>query len=89
MIVGDLDVVGVALSPAKAHSPLIVDADAVLSVPLARELLQLIAWWNPQILERFRFVLPLEVLTVPACTVRYHRPTNSCQAKARTPVATA
>jgi len=54
MIVSDLDVVSVAFSPPKAHPPLIVDPDAVLSLAILRELLEPVAWRNPQILERLR-----------------------------------
>jgi len=44
MIVRYLDVVGVAVAPAEADSPLIVDPDAVLTGAIATQLLQPIAW---------------------------------------------
>jgi hypothetical protein len=36
MVVDDLDIVCVAIRPAKADAPLVVDADTVLSAPLDR-----------------------------------------------------
>jgi hypothetical protein len=56
MIISDLNVMGVAVSPGKANPPLIVDADAVLAFPVPYELFQAIARWSPQVLERFRRV---------------------------------
>jgi hypothetical protein len=35
MVVDDLDIVGVTISPDKAEPPLVVDADAILSSPTA------------------------------------------------------
>lgn len=51
MIVDDLDVVGVAVDPAEADAPLVVDADAVLAGPVAAELLEAIARRDAQVLE--------------------------------------
>ena len=46
VIVHDLDFFGVAVGPAKANSPLIVDSDAVLPTPVTRELFESIGWWD-------------------------------------------
>jgi hypothetical protein len=52
VIVHDLDLVGVSVVPDEAHTPLIVDPHAVLPPSLARERLETIARWCPQIAQR-------------------------------------
>lgn len=42
MVVGDLDVVGITTLPYETDSPLLVDADAVLTFPAAAKSLQMI-----------------------------------------------
>ena len=69
----DLHVVHVAVSPPKAHPPLIIDPDAVLSLAIPRELLEPVAWWNPQILERFCAVSPEDLLGLPVTEAPNHR----------------
>jgi hypothetical protein len=54
MIVNDLYLVGVTISPAKTDPPLIVDANAVLPGAIASELLESVPWWHPEIVQRFR-----------------------------------
>jgi hypothetical protein len=56
VIVDDLDVVGVAVLPAEADSPLVIDANAVLSGAVPLELFQAIARWNPKVVELLRGV---------------------------------
>ena len=51
VVVCDLDVVGVASLPPEADPSLVVDADAVLTLSVARELLETIARGNPHILQ--------------------------------------
>jgi hypothetical protein len=51
MVVDDLDIVGVAITPAEADAPLVVNSDAVLPFALPGELLQPITGWCPQVLE--------------------------------------
>ena len=51
MIIHDLNVEGVAVLPAKADPPLIIDVNAMLAGPTAFELLQTVARWNAEILE--------------------------------------
>ncbi len=51
MVVHDLDVVGVTSVPPKTYSPLVVDADAVLSSPVPGESLQPISGRDPKVLE--------------------------------------
>ena len=48
MVVDDLDVVGVAFRPPEADAPLIVDANAVLSLSIATERFQAVAWRRAQ-----------------------------------------
>ena len=54
MIVDNLDIVGVTVSPAKADSPLIVDANAVLPTTISSQLFQPIGRWDPEIIKRSR-----------------------------------
>ena len=49
MIVGDFDVQGIAVSPAEADPPLIVDPDAVLTPPIPGQLFKAISGRNSQI----------------------------------------
>ena len=49
MIVDDFYIMGIALAPDKADAPLIVDSDAILAAPAARELFQPIAWRNAEV----------------------------------------
>lgn len=53
MIINDLHVVGVLTDPFKANPPLIVDSDAVLSLPITAQLFKSIGKWNQQIIEFF------------------------------------
>lgn len=56
MIIDDLHVVRVTILPAEAHAPLIIDANAMLSRPIAPELLEPIPRRHAEILELFRSV---------------------------------
>jgi hypothetical protein len=51
VVVNDLDVEGVTRAPTEAHSPLIVDANAVLSRSVATELLEAVARWYAEIIQ--------------------------------------
>ncbi len=50
MIIDNLYVVGIPISPLKANTPLVVDPDAVLACTIVGEFLQAICGWNPEIL---------------------------------------
>jgi hypothetical protein len=63
MIVDDLEVICVAISPNEANPPLIVDPDAVLALPIRSKVLQPIARWCPEITEASG-VLDLHELSV-------------------------
>ena len=51
MVIHDLDILCVAIMPAETDSPLVVDADAVLTLPAACQFLESIAWRDSQILD--------------------------------------
>ena len=51
MIIYDFDVFRESIRPMKTDSPLIIDANAVLTGTAAFERLKAIAGWNPQILK--------------------------------------
>jgi hypothetical protein len=48
MIIFDLDVERVAVVPFKAHPPLFVDADCILSVPVAAKSMKYVLWIQHQ-----------------------------------------
>jgi hypothetical protein len=62
MVIHNLNIERVRALPDKAHSPLIVDADAVLSGPGSGELLKAISRGNSQILKPFSGVQDEELL---------------------------
>jgi hypothetical protein len=51
MIIHNFDIVHITTLPSKANSPLIIDTDAVLPLPVAFQRFKLIAGRLPQILE--------------------------------------
>jgi hypothetical protein len=51
VIIHDLDVIGVTGLPAKAYPPLVIDANAVLTAPIALECFQPVTRWRPQIIQ--------------------------------------
>ncbi|HYN82834.1 MAG TPA: hypothetical protein VES88_15200 [Gemmatimonadaceae bacterium] len=51
MVVNELNVMRIPILPAKAHTRLLVDANAVLSGSLAFELLESVAGWDSEIIE--------------------------------------
>ena len=51
MVVNYLHILGALRSPHKANSPLIVDADAVLPLPISSQSFELIAWRHAQIIK--------------------------------------
>jgi hypothetical protein len=56
VIIDDLDIVGMSRSKSEADSPLVIDADAVLAVTIAAQLLQTISRRDAQIVQRDRGV---------------------------------
>jgi len=61
MVVGHLDVVGVAVDEAEANPPLVVDCDRVLSLSVGAEFVEPVARRNPEIVEAIRQVDVLEL----------------------------
>ena len=51
MIVDDLDSFRRAFSPDKAQSPLVVDPDAVLTLPVAVQCIEAVSWDRRQVLQ--------------------------------------
>ena len=49
VIVGDLDLESIALPPDEANSPLVIDPNAVLTLAVAREFLEVVSRRNIQI----------------------------------------
>ena len=70
MIVDDFDVIGIASGPPEADAPLVVDANTVLTVAIAFELLEAIARRCPEILEPHRRVYVAELSEHDAAEVR-------------------
>jgi hypothetical protein len=62
VVVDDLDVERLALTPAKTQALLLVDADAVLTFAIALECLELIAWRHRQVTNICRRIEVLELL---------------------------
>ena len=56
MVIHNLDVFRTEGRPAKAHSKLVVHANAVLTGPISLELFKAIAWWDTEI---FKFLCDL------------------------------
>lgn len=77
MIIHNFDIVHIAALPSKANSPLIIDTDAVLPLPVVFQRFQLIARRLPQILkgsgamqvEKFAPRLPFESLKTGNSTI--------------------
>lgn len=51
MIVDDLNVIGIAVLPAKTDSPLVIDANTVLAGTISLELLQTVPRWDAQVVK--------------------------------------
>jgi hypothetical protein len=54
MVIGDLDIEGVAIDPPEADSPLVVYMDAILTCPITLQRFQSIPERNPQICQVYR-----------------------------------
>jgi hypothetical protein len=49
MVVDNLDIMSVPVTPDEAHAPLIIDSDRVLPAPIALQSLQTVGRWRSQI----------------------------------------
>ena len=54
MIVYDLNIVSVSLVPAEADTPLVIDPNAVLSLPVSSQFLKAISWRDKKIVQLLR-----------------------------------
>ena len=64
MIVSDFDVMGIRPDPSEADSPLVIDTDAVLALPVTAQCLQSVRWRNPEVSEGLSIIQHSEL---PAC----------------------
>jgi len=53
MIIRDFDLIGIAFTPLKTDTPLVVDTDAVLPGAVAGKFLQSVTWRYIQIIQPF------------------------------------
>jgi hypothetical protein len=60
VVVGHLDFIGIAILKAKANSPLIVDVDGVLALPIAAQGMQPVADGDSEVAELLREVNMLQ-----------------------------
>jgi hypothetical protein len=74
MIVVYFHLPGSSVAPDEADSPLIVDANAVLSTAVSGKGLQAIAWRDPQVVQSFRVVQHHQLLLCSALNVRWELP---------------
>jgi len=74
MIVGDFDLAGALPGPAKADAPLVVDADAVLSLSIAGLRLEAVGRRQPQVRQRRRCHHTLKSHACPALDVGWEAP---------------
>ena len=70
MIVGDFNLLRSALGPAKTKAILLVDADTVLSIPVARKRFQMISGWAFQIVETDRGMQDQQFGSRPPADIR-------------------
>jgi hypothetical protein len=52
MVISDLHIMGRVVNPFETNSPLIIDANAMLSFPVVAQLFQSIARWNTKVIQR-------------------------------------
>lgn len=71
MIVGDFHVQGIAVFPAEADPPLIIDPNAVSALPIPGQLFQAIPWGNSQIAQSIGGVKDEELLERRAVYFRW------------------
>lgn len=72
MIVTELNVVGIAVSEAKANAPLIVDGNRVLAGAIASERMQAVAGRHPEIGDLGGCVHGFKLAHSPAGDIRRH-----------------
>jgi hypothetical protein len=56
VVVNDFDIISISFSPPETDAPLVIDADAVLTVSIPRQLFKSVRWWAPQIFDTMSIV---------------------------------
>jgi hypothetical protein len=51
MVINDLHVIDVTLTPFKTNAPLVIDANTVLALTVAGQFFEVVGWWYTQILQ--------------------------------------
>jgi len=77
VVVRDLDGVGVAALPPEADAPLVVEADAVLTGPVAGEPLESVAWRDAEVGERLGGVEDEEIPEGAALEIGWPSPAGA------------
>jgi len=63
VVICDLNVVGIAFMPSKAHAPLLVDTNRMLALTGSFELLQSVSWRDSEILNCHCRIKKYQLLT--------------------------
>ena len=71
MVIDDLNLVGIPITPDETNSPLVIDADAVLPSPVAVQGFQPVSRWHAQVLQRPSTVQVFEL--APGCVLQVGR----------------
>jgi hypothetical protein len=53
VVIDQINIIGIAFGPAETYAPLVVHANAVLSLAISQKLLKTIPRGNPQIIDSF------------------------------------
>jgi hypothetical protein len=51
VVINYSNVPGIALTPFKADAPAVIDANTILSISIANQCLQVVRWWDAQVLQ--------------------------------------
>ncbi len=74
MIVGDFYLHSALVCPDKAHSPLVIDPDAVLPLSVPTQGFQSVGGWHPKVSERYGCQYPLYSHSRSSLDVRRQSP---------------
>src|SRR5207249_11876265 len=61
MIVANLDIVRITINKLKTNAPLIINANGMLTSPIAFQSMEPVTWWEPQIVQARRQVYVFEL----------------------------
>jgi len=56
MIIYDFNIVSVSLAPTEADTPLVIDPNAVLSLPVSSQFLKAISWRDKKVIQLLRCI---------------------------------